>query len=117
MARKKKDAMIPCTDPPFDEIRIGVVRAAFWKNETSNSSDPWYSLTLSRLYKNQEGAWQSSGTFRQRDLPSLVKVISDSFLWFGSNVNTEAFVEPLRENTSTLKAKNRQKVSPKRPVK
>ena len=38
---------------PVDEVRIGAVKAAIWRNETDNGSR--FNTTFSRSYKRQRG--------------------------------------------------------------
>lgn len=60
----------------FEEIRLGAVKAAIWKNvvDQGNSSRPVYNVTFQRLYRDGEGKWQSSESFGRDDLLVLAKV-------------------------------------------
>lgn len=61
---------------PFEEIRLGAVKAAIWKNvvDQGNSSRPVYNVTFQRLYRDGEGKWQSSESFGRDDLLVLAKI-------------------------------------------
>ena len=57
---------------PIEEVRIGAVKAAIWKNETDNG--PRYNVTFSRIYKNGDGKWRSTSSFGRDDLLLVAKV-------------------------------------------
>lgn len=57
---------------PVDEVRIGAVKAAIWRNETDNGSR--FNVTFSRSYKDSEGNWKSTSSFRRDDLLVVAKV-------------------------------------------
>jgi len=56
---------------PVDEIRLGSVKAAIWRNETERG--PRYSVTFERLYRDGN-EWKSSGSFGRDELLLLAKV-------------------------------------------
>lgn len=64
---------------PVHEIRIGRVRAAIWENETENGT--FHNVTISRLYKNDKGKWNDSGSFGRDDLPLVAKVCDQVHSW------------------------------------
>lgn len=66
---------------PIHEIRFGAIRAAVWR--TDGETGPRFSVTFSRLYKDEEGKWQDATSFGRRDLPLLIKVADrvHSFLY------------------------------------
>jgi hypothetical protein len=57
---------------PVEEIRIGSIKAAIWRNE--GESGPRFNVTFQRLYRTEEGKWQSTYTFGRDDLLVLMKV-------------------------------------------
>ena len=57
---------------PVDEVRIGAVKAAIWRNETDNGAR--YNVTFSRSYRDSEGNWKSTSSFRRDDLLVVAKV-------------------------------------------
>ena len=57
---------------PFAEVRIGSVKAAIWRNE--GESGPRFNVTFQRLYRTEEGKWQSTYSFGRDDLLVLMKV-------------------------------------------
>jgi len=56
---------------PIDEIRIGSVKAAIWKNPTDNGDR--FNVTFQRLYRDGE-EWKSTGSFGREDLLRLAKL-------------------------------------------
>lgn len=56
---------------PADEVRIGAVRAAIWRNESDNGAR--FNVSLSRSYRDSEGNWKSTSSFRRDDLLVLAK--------------------------------------------
>ena len=56
---------------PVDEVRIGAVKAAIWRNETDNGSR--FNVTFSRSYKDSEGEWKNTHSFRRDDLLVVAK--------------------------------------------
>ena len=57
---------------PVDEVRFGAVKAAIWHNETDNGSR--FNVTFSRSYRDSEGNWKSTSSFRRDDLLVVAKV-------------------------------------------
>jgi hypothetical protein len=47
--------------------------AAIWRNE-GKEGRAWYSVTIERRYKDDAGAWQSTGSFGADDLLVVGKV-------------------------------------------
>jgi hypothetical protein len=68
---------------PVHEIRMGLLKAAIWKNDGSNG--PWYSVTFERLYKEGE-EWKSSVSFGRDDLLLLGKVADQAHTWIEQEV-------------------------------
>lgn len=63
---------------PVHEIRLGLVRAAIWENQTDNG--PRHNVTLTRLYKEGE-QWKDSTSFGRDDLPLVAKVVDSAYSW------------------------------------
>jgi hypothetical protein len=65
---------------PAHEVRIGAVKAAVWKNETTTGVR--YNVTLSRIYKDKEDdQWKSTESFGRDDLLVLAKVADAAHTW------------------------------------
>jgi len=61
------------SDDPVKRIRIGLVTATVWKNETADK--PFYSVQVSRAFRDKDGAWQNSDSFNHDDILNAVKVL------------------------------------------
>ena len=57
---------------PVEEVRIGSIKAAIWRNE--GESGPRFNVTFQRLYRTEDGKWQSTAGFNRDDLLVLMKV-------------------------------------------
>ena len=57
---------------PVEEVRIGSVKAAIWRNETDTG--PRFNVTLQRIYRTEDGKWHSTTSFGRDDLLTLAKV-------------------------------------------
>jgi hypothetical protein len=57
---------------PVEEIRIGSIKAAIWRNE--GEGGPRFNVTFKRLYRTEDGKWQSTAGFNRDDLLVLMKV-------------------------------------------
>ena len=60
------------TNKPVEEVRIGSVKAAIWRNEGQQGA--YFTVTFQRLYRTENGQWQSTAGFGQADLLVLAKV-------------------------------------------
>ena len=57
---------------PVHKIRHGAVSASIWRQETDKG--PLFNVTFQRLYRTEEGQWQSTASFGPGDLLVLAKV-------------------------------------------
>jgi hypothetical protein len=81
MSEKKKEPV-----KPVHEVRLGKIRASVWGNRTNGAT--WYSITLSRLYKDKEGKFQQAESFGPEDLPTLTALAAELQRWyFGQSSN------------------------------
>ncbi len=57
---------------PIASRQFDRVQAAIWRQESEpGGREPFYSFTVSRSYRDANGAWQRSTSFLARDLPHL----------------------------------------------
>lgn len=63
---------------PIHEIRLGLVKAAIWQNETDGKS--WFSVVITRLYRKDD-RWENSTSFGRDDLPMVIKVADLAHTW------------------------------------
>ena len=59
------------THKPLEEVRLGLVKAAIWPNETETGIR--HSVTFSRIYKDGDD-WKTTTSFYPQDLLLLAKV-------------------------------------------
>jgi len=64
---------------PEYEVHLGRVKAAVWANEGEHGVR--YSVTVARLYKDQQDKWQTSDSFGRDDLLLLLKVVDAAHAW------------------------------------
>ncbi len=68
---------------PIKKMNIGVINLAIWRNDVrfgrEGDSRVMYSVTMERRYKDQNGAWQSSGSFRMNDIPKLKLLLEKAY--------------------------------------
>jgi hypothetical protein len=57
---------------PAEQVRIGSVKAAIWRNEGDNGA--YFQVTFQRLYRSEDGQWRSTASFGRDDLLVLAKV-------------------------------------------
>jgi len=59
-------------------IKVGRgIRAKLWKN--SNKNGEWFNVTISRVYKDDDGEFQDSDSFSRDDLLQVAYVAQQSF--------------------------------------
>jgi hypothetical protein len=63
---------------PIQEVRLGSIKAAIWKNETETGIR--YNVTFRRLYR-EEDRWKVSDSFGRDDLLLLRKVADKAHSW------------------------------------
>ena len=74
------DTMPKPKEKPVHEVRMGAIKAALWKNDTTGGVR--YHVTFSRLYKDQENdQWKSTDSFGRDDLLVLGKVANAAHTW------------------------------------
>jgi hypothetical protein len=59
---------------PVARVTIWPVSAAIWQNHSSKGGDPFYSVTVQRTYKDENGKLQNTESFNAGDLLTLAKV-------------------------------------------
>jgi hypothetical protein len=73
MASNDKSAM-----KPAHKIRSGGLEVAIWRNE--GEKGPWYSVTMSRSYKQGE-KWKQADSYAADDLLLLAKLLDQAHSW------------------------------------
>ena len=63
---------------PANELRIGNIKAAVWRNETEGSVR--FNVTFSRSYRDAEH-WRTSDSFGRDDLLVVAKLADQAHTW------------------------------------
>ena len=63
---------------PVQEVRLGAVKAAIWKNDTD--SGVRFNVTICRLYKDGDD-WKDTDSFGRDDLLLVAKVADLAHTW------------------------------------
>ncbi len=85
MPTTKTTPASPTTEPassktqPVHVARLRNIRAAVWANDTEFGTR--HNVTVSRLYKDDEGQWRTSDSFGREDLLLLAKVLDRAHTW------------------------------------
>ena len=67
-------------DKPVHEVRIGRVKAVIWANQTEAGIR--HNVTLRRLFKRDGSPqWEQSDSFGRDDLPLVMEVSRQAWLW------------------------------------
>ncbi len=66
---------------PEKKFRAGAISATVWKNtqEKDGKTYDFHSISLTRSYKDQSGAWKHAASFREQDLPKVKLVVGEAF--------------------------------------
>ncbi len=67
------------SNAPVKKYRIGLVTATIWKNDGQDK--PFYTVQLSRAYKDNEGKWQAGDNLNHDDLLNASKVLMRAEAW------------------------------------
>lgn len=79
---------------PAEEIRLGAIKAAVWRNETD--SGVRYNVTFERIYREGE-EWRSTGSFGKDDLLVLAKVADQAHTWIMTTGRSATATQPVSE--------------------
>jgi hypothetical protein len=75
---------------PAHEVRLGRVKATVWANHHAEQGI-WYSVLITRLYKDDQGQWQSAAAYGRDDLLLVAKVADLAHTWiFQMHQQTQA---------------------------
>ena len=72
---------------PVHSITYGSIHVSVWRNVTAEGV-VYFDLMPSRHYKAKTG-WESTTTFRERDLPTLAKAVLDAHSWIQTQKQQE----------------------------
>ena len=66
-------------NPPIHELRMGRIKACVWDNETPNGIRS--SVTVARLWKDDQDNWKESSSFGREELPLVQHVLERAYEW------------------------------------
>lgn len=69
---KSNESQSSSKSKPVEEIRIGAIKAAIWRND--GEQGPRFNVSFQRIYRTNEGEWRSTDSFGRDDLLILGKV-------------------------------------------
>ena len=75
---------------PAETLREGSLKAAIWRNESERGA--YHSVTLARTYKDQEGNFQDTSSFRSQDMLGLAELARQAH-HHTNDLDREAFKE------------------------
>lgn len=86
---------------PADTLRDGSLKATIWRNEGQKGA--YHTVNLARTYKDDEGKYQDTGSFRAQDMLGLAE-LSRQAHYRVNDLNRDAFKdarqsEPAPERT------------------
>lgn len=64
---------------PVQMFRLGRIKAAIWANQKQGRN--WYTITVSRSYRDEHGGWQDTGGFTLSDIPLVSKVLEHAYTY------------------------------------
>jgi hypothetical protein len=65
---------------PAHQIRLGAIKAAIWQNVSDKTRERWFTVTVTRSYRDQE-VLKDTTTYRRDDLPIVAKVVEMAYTW------------------------------------
>ena len=72
---------------PVHEIRLGLIKATVWENDTQNGTR--HNVTVTRLYKDGD-VWKDSTSFGRDDLPLVAKLADMAHTWIFTHQQANA---------------------------
>ena len=67
---------------PVHTVRHRSIKAAIWKNETSNG--PMYNVTIVRSYRDDNGDWKDSQSIGYDDLMNVAALMYEAHAYISS---------------------------------
>ena len=60
-------------------MHYGRVDVAIWKRQAEERT--WYSFSISRSYKDQDGQWQRTSSLDEEDLLPGAQALEEAYIW------------------------------------
>ena len=79
---------------PENNFRAGALSSTIWKNRAQKDGRSFetHSVVIARGYKNKQGEWQNSSSFRAQDLPQAALLLQEAYKFLvmtGAEINSE----------------------------
>ena len=58
------------SEKPVDVVKVGRIKTTIWENRT-DAGKSYFSLTITRTYRADNGDWKDTATFSPEDLPRI----------------------------------------------
>ena len=71
LSNTKKNETAETKNPPADKVRVGLITASIWANETDKGT--FHNVTFERRYIDSKDQWQSTHSYGPADLLALAK--------------------------------------------
>jgi hypothetical protein len=71
--------------PPAAEFRLGRIRATVWANH-SEGHGTWYSVVVTRSYKDGKDQWKTAQSFGRDDLLVISEVVRMAYHWINKQL-------------------------------
>ncbi|QJX01161.1 hypothetical protein [Frigoriglobus tundricola] len=84
---------------PAHEIRYGRVKIAIWRN--SGKEGDWYSVALSRSYRDGQGIWKQAATLGKDDLLVAALAFEQAFAWISQQTGSKFDVNGNGDNATS----------------
>ena len=82
MQRQNVQAQQPEKNQPEKKFSTGAISATIWQNEgktKAGESAVYKTVSLQRSYKDKNGQWKTTASFRVSDLPKASVVLSKAY--------------------------------------
>lgn len=66
---------------PIHKLRLGLITATIWDN------NGFYSVDLTRSYKDQQSEWKSTTSYSHTDLLNVAKCAERAEIWIARQAN------------------------------
>lgn len=88
---------------PAETLREGSLKAAIWRNESERGA--YHSVTLARTYKDQEGNFHDTSSFRAQDMLGVAELARQAH-HHTNDLDREAFKEQRQAQEQQAPAQN-----------
>ncbi len=69
------------SNQPAHKLKLGLITATIWDN------DGFYSVDVTRSYRDKDGDWKSTTSFSHSDLLNVAKCAERAEIWIGRQIN------------------------------